>query len=156
MTIRRHILATVLFTGCSIAGISTTVLAQPGGGIFALDADGNGRVTREEFQVPKERRGPGLFARADADGDGLVTREEIDLAVSAASSERAERMRDHALQKFDEMDADESGAVTPEEATDHAFARIDADGDGAVTEDEARKMRGGRGHGRGKRGPDRD
>lgn len=129
------------FTTLTIATLMSlgalTASAQPGGGILSLDSDGDGRVSRDEFQPPQHRRGPNLFARADADGDGTVTREELGVAIEEGRDEREQRM----LGMFDEMDSDGNGVVTQIEAADHAFARVDADGDGFVTEEEANNMR---------------
>jgi len=90
------------------------------------DANGDGKVTREEMAVAREggsgadappppapppppprrggRRGPGsgamMFERLDANGDGAVT-------VAEASA--------RTLERFDRMDADHDGTVTPDE-----------------------------------------
>ena len=122
----------------------------PGGGILRLDSDGDGRVSREEFQSGDVGgRGRGL-AKADTDGDGAVSRDEIQAALNDETSKRAERM----VGAFDEMDSDGNGVVTREEMADGAFSRLDTDGDGYVTEEEARAMHERRGkHGKG--GPPR-
>lgn len=56
-----------------------------GGGFAQADADGDGKVGREEWlSAPTE-----FFNRADADGNGVVTREEM-----GALREQAQALRD--------------------------------------------------------------
>ncbi len=63
-----------------------TAGADNQGGWFArLDADSDGRITREEFAVPVLRR----FDRADADGDGMLTPEERAAARAARRAMRS-------------------------------------------------------------------
>ncbi len=114
--------------------------AHPGKGMQRLDADGDGQISREEFQLPEQRRGPNPFARADTDGDGVITREELLASIESASQERSDAMRDRLVAMFDEADEDGNGVVTRQEMEDQAFARLDADGDGFITEEEARAM----------------
>ncbi|MEM1401774.1 MAG: EF-hand domain-containing protein [Pseudomonadota bacterium] len=111
----------------------------PGGGILSFDADGDGAVSREEFQLP-ERRRAGPFERADADGDGAVSRDELIAEIDNSAEEREQRMRDHVITRFDESDLDGNGVVTQAELLDSAFSRVDANDDGFVTEEEARAM----------------
>lgn len=138
---------TLLTTLTTVALLSaaTTTLARPGGGLLRMDADGDGQISREEFQPPaqhKERRGP--FARADSNNDGVVTRAEVE----SVATERQQ----HMLAMFDSMDTDGNGSVTPQEAQDHMFSRLDANNDGFVTEEEARAMHAKRRERRGKWG----
>jgi Ca2+-binding EF-hand superfamily protein len=44
-----------------------------------LDADGNGRLTEEEFSAwpHPHREAEVSFERRDSDGDGIITREEF-------------------------------------------------------------------------------
>jgi Ca2+-binding EF-hand superfamily protein len=141
----------------SLGLVAMGAMAQPGPGIMRFDADGDGSVSREEFQPPEERRGQGLFDRADGNGDGVVTREEVESSVAEQAEERRRQMSERMLARFDSMDADGDGKLTRAEATEHAFTRVDADGDGYITEDEARAMhRRAMGHGRDGKGPKGD
>lgn len=130
-------------TAVALFGAATASFARPGGGLMRMDADGDGQISREEFQPPEHREGPGgPFGRADADDDGIVTRSEVQIA----GAEHQERM----LAMFDSIDANGDGTVTPDEAQDHMFAKLDADGDGFITKEEARAMHRERGERRGK------
>ena len=61
-----------------------------GGGMMAgADANGDGRLTLEEFQAHALAR----FDRTDADGNGTVTPEERTAAREAMRAQRAERMK---------------------------------------------------------------
>lgn len=137
-----------------IGSFAVAVQAQPpmkfGGGILQLDSDGDGRVSRDEFQPPQHRR-EGPFERADSDGDGIVSRDELIATIDDSADEREQRMRERAIQRFDEADADGNGVVTPEERLGLAFSRADADGDGFVTEEEAEAMHANRKAMRGRR-----
>ena len=51
------------------------------------DANGDGRLTRDEFEAGPEM----LFARLDADGDGVLTRAEVDAARQRRQGDRRRR-----------------------------------------------------------------
>jgi Ca2+-binding EF-hand superfamily protein len=130
----------------------TTTLAEaqpPGGGILRMDSDGDGRISREEFAPPTQRRGRGPFAEADANGDGEITRDEME----AALTEGEERRRQHLRAQFDQVDRDGNGVLSQGETAGHLFDRLDEDQDGFITEDEARAMHEKRGKGPGGKGP---
>jgi Ca2+-binding EF-hand superfamily protein len=129
----------MMIVAAGLAMSSQAGFAQPPGGILKLDSDGDGRVSREEFRPPEERRGPRLFERADANNDGMVSRDEMQAAIDAAG-DKQQRMQDKALTRFDAMDLDGNGMVSNEEAKAYAFTRADADGDGYITEAEAEAM----------------
>ncbi|WP_439100748.1 EF-hand domain-containing protein [Congregibacter sp.] len=129
----------LVLLGGAAALLSAVTLAQPGGGILMMDADGDGQVSRQEFQPPGGRGGPKIFKWADADGDGSITRDEMLVAVKV-SEERQAKMQARMTGMFDAMDADGDGTVSASEAQDHAFSRMDANGDGFVSEEEAKAM----------------
>lgn len=128
--------------------VSAAVLARtPGGGFERLDTDGDGLVSQMEFAERETRRGPRIFDHADADGDGAVSLDEMQAAIDERADERHAMASEHMRTLFEEMDGNEDGFVTREEAEAHAFARADANGDGFISEEEAREMherRGGR------------
>lgn len=107
-----------------------------------LDQDGDRRVSFDEFELSER----GLAPRADGDGDGIVTRDEW----KAWQDARAEQRRAFLEQRFEEMDLDSDGSITPEERKQRAFERLDRDGDGYISEEEAAQAMP-RGPGRGAR-----
>lgn len=118
-----------------------------------LDLDGDGQVTRGEFDTHRANR----FADADTDKDGSLNADEMSEAADVRREER--RARREAAKKarmFSRLDADNNGAISPDEFStpaDKAFARMDRDGDGVVTSEEAAFHAGMRAGGRhGKRG----
>ncbi len=101
-----------------------------------LDADGNGRIDREEFAKAGEFR----FGKLDANGDGVITLAELE------ERERSERL----ARRFAHMDADDSGEVTRSEYTaagDKMFERLDENGDGSLSMGELERRRHGGGNG---------
>ncbi len=101
------------------------------------DADGDGKVTKEEFAALRGDR----FGDMDADGDGVVSKDEL----IAKAMERAERRAEHMLERMDEnedgaISADEFAALS-EKRGGRMFERIDANGDGAIDKAEVEEMR---------------
>ncbi|MCG8503157.1 MAG: EF-hand domain-containing protein [Sphingomonadales bacterium] len=128
-----------------------------------LDLDGDGRITRGEFDSHRASR----FSDADTDNSGSLDADEMSKAADVRREER--RARREAAKKarmFSRLDADKSGTISPDEFStpaDKAFARMDRDGDGVVTSEEAAfhaGMRAGGRHGKHGRyhrgGPDSD
>lgn len=103
-----------------------------------LDADGNGRIDRDEFAKVGDFR----FGKLDADGDGVITLAELE------ERERSERL----ARRFEHLDADDSGEVTRSEFTaagDRMFEHLDENGDGTLSMGELERRRhGGEGKGR--------
>ncbi|MEM8850300.1 MAG: calcium-binding protein [Pseudomonadota bacterium] len=104
-----------------------------------LDANGDGRLTRDELTAFGRARGAERFAAADVNGDGALTRDEIEAGVDARASERLDRIM--------ARDADGDGRLTPDELVGddprrggRFFDRADADGDGALSEAEWETM----------------
>ncbi len=110
---------------------------DPASIINAMDEDGDGLVSAEEFTL--RGRGPGLklLERADSNGDGRISRAEHD----AVRVERAGRIAKWADDMFVELDADGDGYVTAAEAQRGAFERLDRDGDGYIDAGEFGRMR---------------
>jgi Ca2+-binding EF-hand superfamily protein len=126
--------------------------ARQAGGQWLLqrfDADGDGRVTLEEFQAAGEAR----FATLDADGDGRISAEEF--AAARPEGRRAGRPQadeNRPRRGLARMDADGDGYVSKAEFEAARMARfnaLDANGNGVIDADEIPAPRGGRkGYGR--------
>lgn len=141
--------------GMILAGLGAAILAGAAGqgiaqdmqkamghgmrpGFEELDADGDGKVTRDEMQAHMQAR----FGAADTDGDGKLSRAELSARIEARQAERRERRLDR---MFDRHDTDGDGALSMDEMRgDRAgpmFSRLDADDDGAVSKEEFERMR---------------
>lgn len=126
-----------------------------------LDADGNGEITRPEFEAMRTAR----FRQADADSDGKLTLDEMQAQARGIAEARAATM-------LKWLDADGDGALSAEEVPQHRgpgvemLMRIDADGSGGISQAEfdaakdrmaARHAQGQGGwHGRRHGAPDND
>ncbi|GEM_PF-1194206 len=135
----------------------------------AVDQDGNGEITQEEFTAFHAVRKAERFAMTDTNSDGLLSAEEIEQAASERAAQRSARM----IERFDEND---DGMLSMDELPEGGegrrgkrgghgqggqsgnrqgfIERFDADGNGTIssTEFEAAKQhmqsrRGGRGQG---------
>ena len=147
------ILAVILATAGALA--ATTAMAKPGCGgmgpkmqFEALDADGNGEITKAEMQAHKASR----FSDSDSNGDGKISTEELLAKAQERAAKRVERMISH-------LDKDGDGMLSQDEMANRGgrhgdmFKRADSDGNGTISKEEfeqARQHRGGKHHG----GPD--
>lgn len=118
---------TTILTAAAIAlaaTLSCSVLAQepgygkqgprddgPRGLMQRIDADGDGKVTLEEFKVPQERR----FGMLDANGDGVIDKDEFG----------ARRMA-----RFGARDADGNGVLEGDELAVRGRGRGEGRGEG--------------------------
>lgn len=99
-----------------------------------LDANGDGKVTAEEFAAHKAKR----FAEVDADGDGKVTAAEVEAHMTARMAEEVARRARVMVAFADDngdgvLSADELGR---EGGPEDMIAALDTDGDGAVSLEE--------------------
>jgi len=133
------IILTFALAGASIASPG----ARAASDVFeTLDADNDGRITREEMAAKRAERIDAL----DADGNGFVTALELQDAAAQRARQRAERL-------IQRRDTDGDGQLSIEElgGADRAearFDRVDRNGDGAITKaefDAARDRRKQRG-----------
>ena len=111
--------------------------AGPGGFMLQrFDADGDGKVTENEFRNGHAQ----TFDAMDGNHDGTVGSEEMTAYVNA---QRANR-------KLSRMDANGDGKVSRDEFGQYAdarFTRADANQDKALTADELARRHGGKGPG---------
>jgi Ca2+-binding EF-hand superfamily protein len=110
-------------------------------GFAEVDANHDGKLTREEFQAHQEQ----LWSEADSNKDGAVTLEEVQQA-------RARRAEKRVTERFQKLDVNHDGRVTQQEAAHmpaKRYARLDVNTDGALTLDEFKAARGMGRHGHG-------
>jgi hypothetical protein len=129
-----------------------------------VDTDGDGAISKAEAEAGAPRIARD-FANLDADEDGRITREEMHAQMQARHAATREERRARAEERYRSADTNGDGALDLAEAqqgmprmAEH-FAEIDADADGLVTREElqaamlarrAERMReGGGGHGPG-------
>jgi Ca2+-binding EF-hand superfamily protein len=127
----------ILSALATLAVGSSFAMAMPGHGgpkahFAELDANNDGKVTREEFQTGKLAR----FQRADQNKDGFVTAAELAAARKAEHGKRIDEL-------FKNSDKDADGRLSKAEATDmheKKFAHLDANSDGFIGKDEAKQV----------------
>lgn len=172
----------VLLTTAIVTGVAVTTGAEargntPGFGGFMgpmerpsfaeLDADGDGKVTAEEFKTFGETRLSAHFTKTDADGDGKLSTEEMQAGLE---TQRAAREAARAQAMVERFDTDGDGFVSQEEIAEiqaardllrrnaadpgaRMIARFDADGDGTLSAEEFARVEDMAGRGfRGQRG----
>ncbi|MDW4550361.1 EF-hand domain-containing protein [Defluviimonas sp. D31] len=110
------------------------MMAGPGLDFAELDADGDGKITEEEFRAHRQAEIAGL----DADGDNLISAEELAAHIAKRMQARAEVM---AKLMLESRDLDGDGKLGAAEMLampmpERMFGFADADGDGVVSEDE--------------------
>lgn len=103
--------------------------------LLMLDRDGDGAVSAEEWEVPRQ-----VVKRLDKDGDGALTKQEADpgAAIMGGSGD-PEKDIDGFVSRFDK---DRDGKVSKGEYTgpEQLFGRVDTDEDGSLSRDEIAKF----------------
>jgi hypothetical protein len=113
--------------------------SSPAEMVKRADADGDGKVSRDEFIKARTTALEQAFARMDTDGDGKLDEKEVE---SGAAQARA--MGPAGLGGFRRPDADRPqrpGGDRPQRPgagamAEQGFDRMDADGDGKLSKEE--------------------
>jgi len=129
----------------SVMLVVTTSFAQegPGGGrggrrwnpartfLRLFDKDEDGQITKAEYMK--------VFKDIDKDKDGVLTSEELEGYQAEAAGGGRRNM-------FEDNDADKNGTLSKDEfpGPDERFDSIDADEDGEITPEEMQNARGQR------------
>lgn len=136
----------VIVAVASVA-VSGAALAKGGGhhgpkmSFEEIDADGNGTLTKAEFEALKETR----FKATDSDGDGKLSLQEMQAHAQDQAEQRAARM----LERFDKNG---DGGLSMDELPKprrgaKMFDHMDGDGSGGISKqefEEARMNHGGK------------
>jgi hypothetical protein len=133
-----------------------------------IDADGDGKISVEEFVLASEHRVDRILDRMDSDENGVISNKEFESARAhrgkgekgkRGKSDQDRRPRGGKPPSFDELDEDGNSELTEDELVAHHaeraaahFEHIDEDGDGLLTKDELGKQRRQRGGGHPERG----
>jgi Ca2+-binding EF-hand superfamily protein len=140
---RTLIAALFLVPALGFAADNTTAPKGERGSHFKkADADGNGALSRAEVQKSMPRLA-GKFDQIDSNKDGQLSRGEL---AAWKKAHRAERQA-KAAERFRHADTDRDGAISRAEAEKHAprlakkFDQIDSNKDGKLTPDELRAYR---------------
>ena len=126
--------------GCVPAAVAVAqppMDSSPAEMVKRADADGDGKVSRDEFIKARTTALEQAFARMDTDGDGKLDEKEVE---SGAAQARA--MGPAGLGGFRRPDADRPqrpGTDRPQRPgamAEQGFDRMDADGDGKLSKEE--------------------
>jgi Ca2+-binding EF-hand superfamily protein len=141
-------------TSLGIAGVATLALVgaaladpptadAPGQDLMRGDANGDGKLSREEATASNSQRADERFTRLDLDKDGFVTSEELKQAKQTRQGDMhakmAERFKDADGNGDGQLSLDEAQAKMPRLA--ERFTELDADKNGLLTKEELRNAR---------------
>ena len=101
-----------------------------------MDANKDGKVSKDEFLTSNQERAQRMFERMDRDNDGQLSNEEL--------APRKNHQHRFGKKVFSKLDANGDGQVTQEEsqaAWGKWFKRMDTNGDQVVTAEEIEQAR---------------
>lgn len=131
------------FGACAGPAYGPGMMGQPGRGrAMMMDANDDGAVSAEEAASAADD----IFAAMDADGDGMMTKDEylaVRMGPYRGNSQRHAAMQQAREARFAAMDSDADGSVSKAEflaAAQAHHAGADSDGDGKVTPWEHRRQ----------------
>ena len=133
-------LSLVVVLGCLPAAVAVAqppMEASPAEIVKRADADGDGKVSRDEFIKARTTALEQAFARMDTDGDGKLDEKEVE-----AGAAQARAMAPAGRGGFRRPDADRPqrpGTDRPQRPgamAEQGFDRMDADGDGKLSKEE--------------------
>lgn len=131
---RKHL----LLIAAAAALCAGPALAQGPGGLKIADANGDGSITRAEFEAMEQA----MFSRIDANKDGFATAEEFTAHREAMKAQarqgREGRGRGGPGDPL-QLDADKDGKVSAAEFAARpkpGFERLDANADGVISPEE--------------------
>lgn len=132
-------LSIAIALGSAVSGVAEQTGPEGKRASFAaLDADGDGRVTRAELAAHMKTR----FDRQDTDGDGVLSRDELEAQAQKQAQKNAAARLERRIAR---MDTNGDGAIGFEEMRavrgTRLFDRADTDKDGAIDEAEFDQMR---------------
>jgi len=108
---------------------------RPGPGMMLerMDTDGDGQITRTEYETAHGTR----FSAMDTNNDGALTADEMNKMRQTKREEMRQR-------RFDRMDTDGNGQISEEEFNTQGsemFSSMDANQDGTVSQSEIENWR---------------
>lgn len=142
----RSIFAAAVLAVCAVSSVASAASHARDTFIKEQDQNGDGLVSKEEFVATRQLQ----FDRTDLDKNGLMSRGEYvgefsarlekSLSVSTQTAEKKEEERARQMRqtdvRFDVLDSDKSGGITPAEFAYtgwRMFVTHDSNNDGVVS-----------------------
>ena len=127
-------LSLVVVLGCLPAAVAVAqppMEASPAEIVKRADADGDGKVSRDEFIKARTTALEQAFARMDTDGDGKLDEKEVE-----AGAAQARAMAPAGRGGFRRPDGERPQRPGAGAMAEQGFDRMDADGDGKLSKEE--------------------